>query len=439
MRRLLRLLALAVCASAGLCALPEAANAAAPAATCNGGACSGWFRDNITVAWSVDPGWQSINCDGSPITTDGSHTRTCSVTYSPTDTRSTTISVGRDTAPPSASIDVARDPDSKGWYTKPVDIRVSGGDGGSGIAGCSGGGTYAGPDGAEITVSGTCTDNVGFSASASLRIKYDGSPPEVTAAAERPADADGWYNHPVKVTFTGKDGASGIAECTEPVTYAGPDAVPAKVVGQCRDNAGHVGAPFTFELKYDSTKPTKPNVTTGHRGEAIAISWTRGAEVVRSVVVRSPGLKGRKATPLYSGKRNTVIDRKIAPGRRYWYEVRVYDVAGNVAVTNVAVKPGIGILSPVNGSVVRRPPIVKWALVKGARFYNLQLWRGDAKLLTAWPRSTKLSLKRSWTFSGKRQRLVNGKYRLFVWPAFGTAKKPAYGKLVGQVGFVVRR
>ena len=60
-------------------------------------------------------------------------------------------------------------------------------------------------------------------------------------------------------------------------------------------------------------------------------------------------------------------------------------------------------------------------------------------MLTTWPTSTKLSLPNAWTFSGKRQRFVDGKYRLFVWPAFGTPKKPDYGKLVGQVAFVVRR
>ena len=29
--------------------------------------------------------------------------------------------------------------------------------------------------------------------------------------------------------------------------------------------------------------------------------------------------------------------------------------------------------------------------------------------------------------------------RLFIWPAFGTEKKPGYGKLIGQVAFVVKR
>jgi hypothetical protein len=40
---------------------------------------------------------------------------------------------------------------------------------------------------------------------------------------------------------------------------------------------------------------------------------------------------------------------------------------------------------------------------------------------------------------GARHSLVDGSYRLYVWPAFGTTRAPRYGKLVGQVDFVVKR
>jgi hypothetical protein len=156
-------------------------------------------------------------------------------------------------------------------------------------------------------------------------------------------------------------------------------------------------------------------------------------------VIRVPGLKGKKPSVVYEGKANTHVDRKITPGARYWYEVRLYDQAGNLAAMTVGLKPGAGIFSPVEGEVVKRPPVVNWAKVPKARFYNVQLWRGDLKLLTTWPRSPKLALRPSWTFGGKKQRLRPGRYRLFVWPAFGTAKSPRYGKAVGQVSFVVRR
>ena len=76
-----------------------------------------------------------------------------------------------------------------------------------------------------------------------------------------------------------------------------------------------------------------------------------------------------------------------------------------------------------DGAVLRGPPVVEWAKVPKARFYNLQLWRGRQKLLTTWLKATKLKLAPAWSYQGKRQRLVIGGYIAFVWPAFGTTQR----------------
>ena len=392
------------------------------------------------MTWSYDPAGVTgaTGCGTATVSEDtGGATFTCTVNYGGP-FYGNSVTVRKDSSPPSVSGRLARSPDGNGWFTKPVAFSFEGDGGPSGIASCSSG-TYGGPDGGAVSIGGTCTDGAGNSASTSLTIKYDATAPEVTAAAERKPDAGEWYNHAVKVTFTGKDGGSGVVECTPPVTYGGPDASPAKIVGQCRDAAGHLSAPAALEFRYDGTKPARPNVKTAHRGTAIAISWTRPAEVVKSEVARAPGLRGKKPTVVFSGTRNSLVDRKVESGKRYWYQVRLYDQAGNVAMTTVSLRPTAGIFSPTAGAVLKRPPVVVWSAVKKASFYNVQLWRGDAKVLTTWPRKAKLGVRSSWRFAGKRQRLVNGKYRLFVWPAFGTSKKPEYGKLVGQVDFVVRR
>ena len=345
----------------------------------------------------------------------------------------------RTRAHPSVEVRPARDPDANGWYTKPVGVSINGGDGASGLAGCSGGGTYSGPDGGEITLAGTCTDNAGNSGSGSIRLKYDGSPPAVTAAASRPPDANGWYNHEVQVAFSGTDPGSGVKECTPPVAYKGPDANPAKIVGQCRDNAGHLSQPVSVDLLYDGTAPARPKVTKRARGRAVALGWTAATDVVAIEVVRAPGLKTKKAEVLFRGKGGKLVDRKTRGGTRYWYEIKVYDQAGNVASTTVNAKPVAGLYAPAEGAVVRAPPLVAWDAVKGARFYNLQVWLGRVKVWTTWPKKPQLKLPPSWTFEGKRVRLHDGPYRVFVFPAFGTLKDPKFGKLVGQVRFVVKR
>jgi hypothetical protein len=261
----------------------------------------------------------------------------------------------------------------------------------------------------------------------------------VTPAPERPPDANGWYNHPVKVAFAGQDGGSGVAECTAPVTYAGPDGNPAKLVGQCRDAVGHLSAPVTFELRYDHTKPARPAIKAQRLSRGIAVSWTASAEIARAEVRRSPGGKGKKPAVVFAGKGLRLVDRKATSPSRYWYEVRVYDEAGNVASRTLAVQPSTGILLPVGGAVVKKPPLVRWVPVAKARFYNVQLWQGRKKLLTTWPSETKLRLGETWRFDGRTQRLDNGKYQVYVWPAFGTLARPQYGKLVGRVDFVVKK
>ena len=172
----------------------------------------------------------------------------------------------------------------------------------------------------------------------------------MTPAPERPPDADGWYNHPVKVAFTGQDGGSGVTERSPPVTYSGPDGNPAKIVGQCRDAVGHLSAPVQFELRYDHTKPARPVVKARRTTRGITVSWTAPGDVVRSEVRRAPAAKGKKPAVVFSGKGIRLTDRTARSPSRYWYEVHVYDQAGNVASRTLAVRPSGGILLPLGGA-----------------------------------------------------------------------------------------
>jgi hypothetical protein len=89
-----------------------------------------------------------------------------------------------------------------------------------------------------------------------LQFKIDKDAPAVTGASpDRPADRNGWYNHPLSVQFAGSDATSGIASCTA-APYGGPNGSSASVAGTCRDVAGNVGAAGSFALKYDATAPS---------------------------------------------------------------------------------------------------------------------------------------------------------------------------------------
>jgi hypothetical protein len=95
------------------------------------------------------------------------------------------------------------------------------------------------------------------------RVQVELSNPAATFTLARPPDSNGWYNHAVGVTFQGS-AFSGIAFCTTPTTYSGPDAAGATVRGACTDNAGKVAA-TSAALNYDSTPPT---ITAVHPSRA---------------------------------------------------------------------------------------------------------------------------------------------------------------------------
>jgi hypothetical protein len=299
--------------------------------------------------------------------------------------------------------------------------------------------TNRGPDRAAAAVTCSCNPNPPNTASLTLPNNYDASPPTVLGVLARKPDANGWYNHPVAVEFRGNDAGSGVSECSPAVSYKGPDAAPAKLVGQCRDAAGHLSAPTTVELRYDGTPPARPNLRWVRRGPSLSLSWTATKDVALTKITRSPGPKGKKTGVVYQGKARKFVDKKLGTGTRYWYQVTLVDQAGNESSKTIGMQATAGIFAPADGAVVGEPPVAQWAPVAKARFYNLQLWRGNLKLLTTWVKKPKLALPLHWSMKGARHSLVDGSYRLYVWPAFGSRRDPQYGKLLGQVGFVVKR
>ena len=106
--------------------------------------------------------------------------------------------------------------------------------------------------------------------------KVDKTVPAVNTVLERGADANGWYNHPLAVAFTGTDATSQVATCTSG-RYAGPDSAAALIAGSCTDNAGNK-APASFSFKYDSTPPSIFGTTATHGNRSAQISWRKSSD-----------------------------------------------------------------------------------------------------------------------------------------------------------------
>ena len=276
-----------------------------------------------------------------------------------------------------------------------------------------------------------------LSGTVSYGVKVELSSPAAIAIPSRPPDANGWYNHPVAITFQG-NAFSGIAGCTPTQTYAGPNTGGTSLSGACTDNAGK-SAGASLPLRYDATPPSL-SVSVDPGDQSATLHWqatTSLAPLTSLQVVRSPGFRG--ATPSVLGPTNgagSYADSHLRNKTAYRYTVTATDQAGNVAVRTVVVDPGPRLLSPASGARVSGPPLLRWTAVPRATYYNVQIFRGG-KVLSAWPKRERLQLARSWQFGGRRYRLRPGRYQWYVWPGFGRRSVARYGHLVGSGAFVV--
>jgi hypothetical protein len=125
--------------------------------------------------------------------------------------------------------------------------------------------------------------------------------------------------------------------------------------------------------------------------------------------------------------------------RRYRYVLTLTDQAGNRASRELSAVPKRELLSPQRRAIVSAPPLLRWTPVRGARYYNVQLFRGSRKLLSAWPRRASLQLQWKWRFRGKRYRLKPATYRWYVWPGKGARSARRYGERIGARSFVLDR
>jgi len=272
------------------------------------------------------------------------------------------------------------------------------------------------------------------SASSTVHIHRDATAPAVIATPSRPPGANGWYNSPLTVTFSGTDAISGIEACTQ-ATYAGPDNANAAIAGTCRDRAGNV-TPASFALKYDSTPPALGAFSIKPANRKAHLRWRAPEDAASVQLVRAPGRKGAAESVVFSGTAlpRGHVDRGLRPGRNYVYRLTATDAAANQASKTLEFLARGALLFPAPGERVTRPPLLVWEKVRGARYYNVILIRGR-RIFTAWPLRARLRLPRAWRYHGRRYKLRPGTYSWYVWPGRGPLSAGQYGKSLGGSTF----
>lgn len=220
---------------------------------------NGWYTSNVTItttgAESVSgpltcTGAQSLTTDTAGATFNGSCTNLAGFT-----SNATPLSLKRDVTNPAITFLNRTPANGNGWNNGNVTLNWSCADAMSGPVN----GTIAQTvttEGANQSSAATCVDNAGNSSSDTQSgINIDKTAPGILAGRTPAANANGWNNSDVTVTFTGSDGLSGLVSCTAPVAFSAEGAGQS-ANGTCTDNAGNSSTTTVNNINIDKTAPT---------------------------------------------------------------------------------------------------------------------------------------------------------------------------------------
>jgi hypothetical protein len=240
---------------------------------------NGWYRGNVTLTWNVsEPEAPSslvkTGCQPQSITGDQPMTTySCSATSQGGSAGPVTVTIGRDATAPTitGSVLPAAPDGANGWYVTAPTVTWTCSDATSGVASCTTP-TTASTDGRRQTITGTATDRAGNSASATLTLNVDQAPPAITATQRPAANANGWNNSDVTVSFTCSDPISQVATCTGPSTLT-TEGHGQAVTGTAVNNAGN-SATTTAMVNIDKTPPTITASASVNGSPYTAGTWT---------------------------------------------------------------------------------------------------------------------------------------------------------------------
>jgi Bacterial Ig-like domain len=287
--------------------------------------------------------------------------------------------------------------------------------------------------------------------------RVDTVPPQTTITSTPPADSHSrtatfaFTSGEANSTFTCRLNTAGLTPCTTPHAYTGLGDGTYTFRVQAVDAAGNADTtPAVYTWKISGVGPPtadlKPPANVGKLKRNVGygrmqLRWRRPADSDFDHV--NVYLSTSRKTPprrlVYTGKHQSYTDRHFKNGQYYRFLVVSYDRAKNASGgRSVLVPPSALLTLPRNGSTVRGVPKFRWAAVRRASFYNMQVYLKGQKILSTWPGKARQSLTRKWWYGGRRYTLRRGLYVWYVWPGFGPRTKGRYGQLLGQGSFKVR-
>jgi hypothetical protein len=303
------------------------------------------------------------------------------------------------------------------------------------------------------TVACTATDAAGNSTSATFTVTVrpppvtaqstpgDRTPPVITVPGPMTVHAPGPPGTTVDYTVTAVDAAAGKVPvaCTPAPGSTFPLGATSVTCTATDANGNTASRSFTVTV-VDVTPPpavTGLGVKAG-KGSA-ALHWQNPRSTdFDHVEIDRIRLPSGTSVVVYRGEATTFDDAHITNGVNYEYIVFAVDAAGNRAGVAVTVRPrALVLLRPSDGAAVKGPPMLAWVAAPKADYYNLQLYRGNTKVLSVWPKSTHYQLPSRWKYGGQSESLKPGVYRWYVFPGYGGRSAHSFGGVLGPSTFVV--
>jgi hypothetical protein len=222
----------------------------------------GWCNKDVTISYVCSDNLSGLNgpCPSTVVIDQDCKGKHYDVVISDlagnTASSNTTINLDK-TAPTIVAI-VTPVPNANGWNNKATNVTFICSDALSGIKSCPP--SVIVNEGKGQVISGTCYDNAGNSASTSVTVNVDLTPPKITGST----NSGGWCTKNTDVTFTCSDSLSGIKSC--PGTVQLEDGYNQVITGTATDNAGNTASTTVRGVNVDKTPPVLnvnyPNGTT---------------------------------------------------------------------------------------------------------------------------------------------------------------------------------
>jgi uncharacterized Zn-binding protein involved in type VI secretion len=217
---------------------------------------AGWNNSNITVTFTCTDATSGVATCPAPVvvSNEGANQVITGQAVDKAGNKSTaSITLNIDKSAPSISVAASPGANAAGWNNSNVTVTFTCSDAISGVTVCPAP-VVVTAEGANQVISGQAADKAGNKSTANITLNIDKSAPSISAAASPGANAAGWNNSNVTVTFTCNDATSGVTACPAPVLVSAEGANQV-ISGQATDKAGNT-ATASVTLNIDKTAPS---------------------------------------------------------------------------------------------------------------------------------------------------------------------------------------